>query len=154
MRPLWEFANFVRAVRARLRFGELSRAPLRLLRLQLQGEMVECDWMARPPDTWDADLPRRVGDHNASLQALEDAIAVRDLLFTVLPGAQSAAFRVFRQTGREPPRLIISGTVSRDAEGQEVSSLAMRAKLSGLRFCLEDGVLKAASPEEFAISDR
>jgi hypothetical protein len=125
------------------------------LRLELEGESVECDWMARPPDPWDADLPRQTAEHHSSLQALEDAIAVRDLLFETLPEAQSAAFRVFRQTGREPPELIIGGTVTRDAGGrQEVSSLAMRAKLCGLRFRLEDGILEGLQSEELAVLDR
>jgi hypothetical protein len=54
MRQLWEVADFVRTVRREMRFGELSRAPLRLLRLELREDAMECDWVARPPDVWDA----------------------------------------------------------------------------------------------------
>ena len=38
MKQLLEVGSFLRSLRARMRFGELSRAPLRLLRLQLQAE--------------------------------------------------------------------------------------------------------------------
>jgi hypothetical protein len=54
MQPLYEVADFVRAVRRRFRFGELSRAPIRILRLELQGDSAGCDWVTRPPDVWDA----------------------------------------------------------------------------------------------------
>ena len=50
MRQLWEVTDFVRAMRRQMRFGELSHAPLRLLRLEWEGEAVECDWIARAAD--------------------------------------------------------------------------------------------------------
>jgi hypothetical protein len=144
MKELWGIAQFIRCVRARRRFGELSRAPLRLLRLELEGQTAGCDWMVRPPDPWDADLRHDVRDRNASWQALRDAIALRDLLFAALPGIRSAAFRAFRQSAREPPELIIVGSISREALAeQRVSSLVMRAKLYGFQFCLEEGKLQA-----------
>jgi len=40
MKQLWEAADFVRNLRRRLRFGELSRAPLKLLRLELRGNQA------------------------------------------------------------------------------------------------------------------
>ncbi len=43
MKPLWEAADFLIRMRRRLRFGELSRAPLQLLRLELRGEQAECE---------------------------------------------------------------------------------------------------------------
>ena len=67
MRPLWEAADFVRRTHRRLRFGELSRAPLRLLRFELRGQEAECEWMARPPDPWDADLPPAIARRNQTL---------------------------------------------------------------------------------------
>jgi len=71
--------------RIQMRFGELSRAPLGLLRLELRGNSAECDLMCRPADEWDRDIPQRASDLNVSTQALQDAIAVRDLLFFACP---------------------------------------------------------------------
>jgi hypothetical protein len=142
MKPLWEAADFVRNLHRRLRFGELSRAPLKLLRLELRGDEAECEWMARPPDPWDAYLPPSVGEHHASVQALEDSLAVRNLLFYAMPALSRAVFRVYRQAEGEHAELIITGTVTReDQAAANVCSLAMRAKLCGLKFWLTDGVL-------------
>ena len=115
VRGLIHVADFLRRLQTRMRFGELSRAPLQLLRLQVWRETAECDWMARSWDEWDATLPRTERDRRASFQALQDAIAMRDMLFAVLPDVQSAEMRSFRQTAREPPELIIFGTVTREA---------------------------------------
>jgi hypothetical protein len=142
MKQLWEAADFVRNLHRRLRFGELSRAPLKLLRLELRGDEAECEWMARPADPWDADLTPGMGEHHASLQALEDSLAVRNLLFYALPSLSRAVFRVYRQAEGEHTELIITGTVTReDQAAANVCSLAMRAKLCGLKFWLTDGVL-------------
>jgi hypothetical protein len=154
MKALWEVVSFVRLMRARMRFGEFSRAPLRLLRVELRGQEAECDWMARPPDVWDAGLRQPVRERNESLQALADAIAVRDLLFDALPHLDMAVLRAFRPSAaREPPELIIAGSVHRDdPEVYERASLVMRAKLSGFRFCLEGQRLEAMPVEEFEMS--
>ena len=154
MRLMFEAANFVRSLQLQMRFGEMSRAPLQLLRLELHGEFAECDWMARPADIWDADLPPLVRDRNASSQALLDAIALRELLFGAMSGVRSADFRVFRQSAGEPPELIITGTVSRETEqvSRYVASPAMRAKLWGFHFCLEGGVLEQMQVQELAVS--
>ena len=142
MNQIREAADFVRNVQRRLRFGMLSRASLKLLRLELRGKEAECEWMARLPDAWDADLPPRVGERHASVQALEDALVVRDLLFAAVPSVASAVFRVYRQVEAEHADLIITGTVTReDQAAPNVCSLAMRAQLCGLRFWLADGVL-------------
>jgi hypothetical protein len=143
MRQLWEVADFVRSMRRQMRFGELSRAPLRLRRVELQADTVECDWMTRPPDIWDASLRRPQRDRNESIQALADAISIRNLLFDALPNVESAVLRAFRQATREPPELIILGTVSREPPTvHRVSSLVMRAKLYGFCFSFEDGLLR------------
>jgi len=143
MRQLWEVADFVRAMRRRMRFGEISRAPLKLLRVELRNDAVECDWIARPPDIWDSSLRRPVRDQNESLQTLLDAIGVRNLLFDALPKIDCAVLRAFRQPAREPPEMILLGTVSREMpEVHRVSSLVMRAKLYGFCFNLDDGVLR------------
>ena len=60
VKHIFDIGYFVRALQVQMRFGDLSRAPLRLLRLELGGEAVECDWMARAADEWDADIPRQV----------------------------------------------------------------------------------------------
>jgi hypothetical protein len=150
MKELWEFADLVRSLHRRLRFGELSRAPLKVLRLEWRGDEAECEWMARPADPWDADLPPSVAERNASQQALQDSLAVRNLLFSAMPTVSSAVFRVYRQAEGERAELIITGTVTReDQAAANVCSLAMRAKLCGLRFWLADGVLGTFQPEEW-----
>ena len=122
--------------------------------MQWQGESIQCDWLARSPDAWDSDLSQHVRDGNASVQALEDAIAVRGLLLSTFPEVEDAELRVFRKEPGRPPELIIKGTVRRDAEpNEEIPSLAMRAKLSGLQFRLEDGVLGAFQEETVATSN-
>ncbi len=158
MRPLWEVADFFRSVRRQLRFGEFSRSPLRVLRLEWQNDSVECDWMARPPDIWDVGLRRADRSRHASLQALADAMAIRNLLFDVFPDIASAKFRGFRQEVREPPELppelIVMGAASREAPYVlRVSSIVMRAKLYGFRFDLEDGELRPLRIRGFSNAD-
>jgi len=153
MRLLWRISDFARAMHRQMRFGELSRAPLQLLRLEWRGDFAECDLMARPADEWDRDLPRQVSDANVSEQALRDAIAVRELLFNALPGVDTASLRVFRQSAGGARDLIITGTVARGEEvPRNVPSTAMRAKLLGFQFWFQDGFLEAMPSEECAVS--
>jgi hypothetical protein len=101
----------------------------------LRGDHAECEWMARPAGT-------TIGGRDASTQALEDSLAVRKLLFKAMPSLSSAIFRVYRQLEPEHAELIITGTVTRDEQvGDQVCSPAMQAKLCGLHFWLQDGVL-------------
>ena len=139
VRQMFDISNFIRSLRIQARFARLSRAPLRLLRLELRGDAAECDWVARPPDQWDADLAEEVRERNFSLQALEDAMTVRELLFFTVPELSSAVLRVFRPGAQGRSELLITGTVSREEQlPPNVSSLTMRAKLSGFRFRLAD----------------
>jgi hypothetical protein len=148
IKQLCDIRDAITRLRVQLRFGSLSRAPLRLLRLEWRGDHVDCDWIARVHDQWDKDLSRRLSDGNAALQALEDAIVVRDLLFYSLHGISSATFRVYRQVEGQPTELIITGTVAKpEAVRWNVRSLVMRAKLCGFQFCLDEGKLVALQGE-------
>ncbi len=152
MRPLWDASDFFRRAHRQLRFGELSRAPLRLLRFELRGELAECEWIARPPDPWDADLAPGIAERNQTCQALRDTIAIRELMFDMIAEIKTAKLRVYRQSGTSA-ELIITGTVTReDRPPLRVSSVAMQAKLCGLHFTLEDGVLEALSVKEHNLS--
>jgi hypothetical protein len=149
IKQLCDIRNAITRLRVQLRFGTLSRAPLRLLRVEWRGDHVDCDWIARMHDQWDGDLSTRLSERNAALQALEDAITVRDLLFYSLQGISSATFRVYRQVDDETAELIIKGTVTRpEAVRWNVRSLAMQAKLCGLHFRLDDGKLVPLQVEE------
>ena len=120
---------------------------LELLRVELKGSHAECEWMARAADQWDTELPRAIAERNASMQALRDAVAVRELLFQVLPGLQSATLRVYRQD-RSERALVISGEVTREEMAPEtVQSVAMRAKLLGLQFEMNEGILEELRQE-------
>ena len=149
MESLCAAGEFVRALRVKLRFGELTRAPLRLLRLQITETDVECDLLARDADRWDAGLSGKVRQRNEAQQALHDAIEVRALLFQTLRGLDRGELRIYRETesGRE---LIAAGRVERrDRVARNVQSLAMRAKLLGFRFAFEGDVLLRMAPEPY-----
>ena len=149
VKQLCDVRDVITRLRVQLRFGRLSRSPLRLIRLEWQGDHVDCDWIARSPDEWDRHLPEYVGDSNAALQALEDAILVRNVLFYTLRDISTATFRVYRASESEPQELIITGTVTRPEPARwNIHSLVMRAKLSGFQFCLDDGRLAPIQAQE------
>jgi hypothetical protein len=132
-----------------MRFGELTRAPLHLIRLNIHGEIVKCDWLARSPDPWDAGIAKNIRDRHASLQSLKDAIDVRALLFETKPYVATADLRVYRTTVAFEKELIITGCVQRiDHSARNVHSLAMRAKILGFRFQMEENALIAMHVEE------
>jgi hypothetical protein len=136
--------SFIRSLRGLMRFGDLTRAPLHMLRLQLKGRVAECDWLARPSDPWDAGLRAEIGQQHASIQALRDAVEVRTLLFSMLPDVDAAYLRVYRDAAAKDRELIIAGHVHRQAASfRNVHSIAMRAKLLGFRFSLENDILYA-----------
>lgn len=143
MKSICDVAEFLWKLRTRIRFGSLSRAPLQLLRFELRADSAECEWIARAPDPWDVDLVTEVGERNAALQALLDAIALRQLIFSSIPEIREAKFRVYRKRSSDAHELIITGLVSREDEAPpRISSLVMRAKLYGLHFSIQDGVLE------------
>ena len=142
-------SQFLRGMRIRLRHGELTRAPLKLLRLNIVGEIVKCDWLARPSDEWDRDLAPDLRDRHASLQALKDAINVRALLFETMPDVDTADLRVYRETANFQREMIITGCVQRnDHSSRSIHSLAMRAKILGFRFQLENDILITIHSED------
>jgi hypothetical protein len=148
-------SRFLRDLRTQLRFGTLSRAPLRLIRFELTQDSAACDWIARNADWWDEDLAREIGRRHASLQALKDTIDIRSLLFASIPDLVTARLRVYRESAVHSRELIIIGNVRRqDDSFRGIHSLAMRAKLVGLRFSLENNLLKRLSREEtFGVGD-
>jgi hypothetical protein len=142
-RRLLDVGDFFRRLRVQMRFGELTRAPLQLVSFQVVDKAADCNWIARPPDKWDAHLPRGIGQQHASLQAIRDAMDIRELLFATLPDIDSARLRVYRQPRRGGLELVITGSVDRaDRPARNIRSLAMRANLLGFRFSLENGILE------------
>lgn len=147
MRELLNAADCLVKVRRRLRFGEFSREPLRLLRLEWKGDSVECDWMMRPADPWDIDLPAHLSEEHQTLQALRDALSLRDIVFESFPNVNSAELRMFRSGSDGCPELMMTGSVNRTNEAYpRVASVAMRAMLCGFRFTLAGGVLARMAP--------
>src|SRR5438445_12045577 len=110
MRQVYEVADFVRATRRRLRFGEFSRAPIQIMRHELRGDFAECDWMTRPPDLWDSKITLAARNESSSQQALPEAMTLRHLLLGELPHIRSAALRAFRQWDLGRPDVVLAGT--------------------------------------------
>ena len=139
---LREVSLFLRSFRSRLRAGEHSRSPLRLIRFQLHEGTIWCDWVARDPDPWDSMLPPRIGMRHASTQALKDAIETRSLLFQSVLDVDYAHVRAYRRTRGNLLELVISGDLRRHSGAtRSTPSLAMRAKLLGFQFRLDEEVL-------------
>ena len=146
MNPIRDSAAFVRGARKKLRTGELSREPLKLLRLEWVPECVECDWLMRPADAWDADLPPRLAREHETLQALRDALDLRRMIFHSFPSVMKADLRMYRDAGGDELELMMTGNVSRTNEVLErVASVVMRARLCGFHFTLTSGVLQGPS---------
>jgi hypothetical protein len=141
MKWIFATAEFICRFRQQLRFGERSRLPLKLVRLELREDHAECEWIARRSDPWDVDVAPAVREQNETWQSLRDALSVREALFASIPQLQSAGLKVYRHQAGER-ELIITGTVSREDQPPRVSSLAMTAQLYGFQFLLEDGSLR------------
>jgi hypothetical protein len=140
MKELLHAADFLGRVRRRLRYGDLSREPLLLLRFEWKGDSVECDWMMRPPDPWDKDLSEHLVKENQTLQALRDALSLREVIFESFPAVINAELRMFRADAEHRLELVMTGKVNRDSDAFErVASVAMRARLCGFHFTLEAG---------------
>ncbi len=147
MKGLFEAAGFLRKARKRLRIGALSREPLLLLRFEWKGDSVECDWLMRPVDPWDKDLPEHVARENQALQSLRDALKLREVVFNSFPAVTNADLRMFRADADRRLELVMTGSVNRSDEVLErVASITMRARLCGFRFVRNDGSLEDMTP--------
>lgn len=147
MKELFEAAGFLRKARKWLRYGALSREPLLLLRFEWKGDSVECDWLMRPVDPWDKDLPEHVARENQTLQALRDALKLREIVFESFPAVMSADLRMFCADADRRLELVMTGNVNRSNEVLErVASIAMRARLCGFRFVRTEGSLESVTP--------
>ena len=145
-------SQFLQGLHVQMRFGELSRAPITLLRFQMVDKIVECDWLARSLDPWDEDLSRNVQQRHASLQSLRDAIDVRALLFDLMPQMETAYLRAYRESQNYERELIIEGFAQRnDHAARNVHSLVMRAKILGFRFDIKGNALHSISASGIAI---
>lgn len=140
------FARFVKKVRSKLRTGELSREPVKLLRLEWKPERVECDWLMRPPDPWDAHIPPHRARENQTSQALKDALTLRNMIFKAFPSVDVAELRMFGLDAGQQLELMMIGTIARNDQFYErVPSMAMRAKLCGFQFTLAHGAFERRS---------
>ena len=107
---------------------------------------MECDWLMRPPDQWDKDLPAHLAKENQTLQALRDALSLRGAIFDSFPAVINAELRMFRADGEHRLELMMTGRVNRFNDVFErVASVAMRAKLCGFHFTLDAGELESLS---------
>jgi hypothetical protein len=149
MKPIVDTIEFFHAMRRQMRFGEFSRLPIRVYRVQVMDDSAECDWFMRLPDPWDIHLaPRRQQEHRTE-QALRDALKIRELIFSSFPGVQRAGLRMYREQEGLAPELMMIGDVERETYGlRSVASLVMRAKLCGFRFSLAGGALERMAPVE------
>jgi hypothetical protein len=144
MKELLQAADLLRRTRRKLRQGEYSREPLRLLRVEWKGSTVECDWMMRAADPWDVDLPEHIARQNQTHQALKDALSLRDTIFNSFSAVTSADLRMYRVDAEQQLELVMTGTVTRSNEVLErVASVVMRAKLCGFNFSLGSGGLES-----------
>lgn len=143
MKELLQAAEFLSTTRRRLRYGAYSSQTLMLLRFEWKGDTVECDWLMRPPHPWDRDLAPHVGRENQSLQALRDAMTLRQAIFDSFPAVTTADLRMYRTDAQHRLELMMTGNVTRSNEVFErVTSMAMRAKLCGFHFSLKAGELE------------
>jgi len=150
MRMLADVASFLRSAKKYLRFGELSREPLQLLRVEWKGDRVECDWLMRPADPWDKCLPPSLATENQTLQALRDALLLRKTILRSFPTVSLAYLRMYRADEDHRLELVLTGSVSRwDEEFHRVPSVMMRAKMCGFRFTVAEGALRGLVPIRF-----
>ncbi len=114
---------------------------------------MECDWLMRPPDPWDKDLPMHLAKDNQTLQALRDALSLREAIFESFPTVINAELRMFRADAEHRPELLMTGNVNRDnVVFERVASLAMRAKLCGFHFTMDVGAQQSKTSVSLSYS--
>jgi hypothetical protein len=147
MTDLFAISDFVKRARTMARFDDLTRSPLRLLRLEWRNNWAECDWLMRSPDPWDKFIPARLAQERETLQALRDALSLRNLIFESFIELDRAELRMFRTGADSQPELMMTGSLLRaDEVLSRVASVAMQAKLCGFRFSMAEGVLDCMPP--------
>lgn len=147
MKPLFDTVDFLGRARRKMRSGAYSRESLMLLRVEWKGDCVECDWLMRPVDPWDSDIPEHLARENQTLQALRDALNLREIVFKSFPAVVNADLRMFRANEDHRLELVMRGSTSRFNEVfYRVASVAMRAKLCGFHFTLAEGGQKSLVP--------
>jgi hypothetical protein len=148
-----DVSHFLLRLRVQLQYGRLSRAPLKLLRLQLTGDFVECDLLARAGDPWDTDLTERLAKRHVTLQTLRDAIDLRALLFRSVPEARGAYCRIYRNGEGGACELVMAGNIHRnDQSARGIHSLSVRARALGFRFRMDNDRLYPISDEGFSLA--
>ena len=81
------------------------------------------------------DLPEHLARENQTLQALRDALSLREVVFKSFPAVVNADLRMFRADDEHRLELVMRGSTSRSNEAlYRVASVAMRAKLCGFHF--------------------
>jgi hypothetical protein len=147
MNVLFDTADFLRRARRRMRYGDFSRSPVQLLRLEWKECWAECDWLMRAADPWDSVLPANLSGEHETLQAFRDALSLRNLIFESFQELNRAELRMFRAIKDHQPELLMTGSLKRSDEVlPRVASVAMQAKLCGFRFSLTEGVLESMTP--------
>jgi len=91
-----------------MRFGEFSRSPLRLLRVELREDTAELRLDLAAARHLDDSLRRATRDHNESLQALADGSLCETCFFDALPSLESACCGRFAKPYVSRPRCSFS----------------------------------------------
>ena len=112
---LCKVSHFLCRFRVQMRFGELTRAPLKLVRLEMLGDVVECDWIARSLgeriELWDtewgyssADYPKAApsNGHSDEGRGRQASLAVREILTVWAVGFPLAVWYDLRDNGPDP----------------------------------------------------
>ena len=80
---------------------------------------------------------------NQTLQALRDAMSLREAIFESFPAVINAKLRMFRADSEHRLELMMTGKVNRYNDVFErVASVSMRAKLCGFNFTLNAGEME------------